>query len=104
MEECLFMSKYLGVTTNSETEEIQICCSSEADAQTLADELSFWLSLRDEKKPKVSSYRINYHGNVWLLKTFLTSRNWNLTADMHTRFIFDKSDPDKPNTANFGIS
>jgi hypothetical protein len=91
------MSQYLGVTTNRETEEIEICCASEAEARALAEELSAAFVLPDAKKPKVDNYRITYFGNLWFLKNFLTSRHWNLASDMHTRFIFDKSDLNRPN-------
>lgn len=97
------MLRYLGVTTNSETREIQVCCSSEAEAQALAGELSGAFSLLDEKTPQVSDYRIVYHGHIWLLTNFLTSRNWKLITDMKTRLVFNIDERDLLNTGNLGI-
>ena len=44
------MMRYLGVTMTPGTSGIEICCATEAEAQSLAHDLNLVFDLRDEQK------------------------------------------------------
>jgi hypothetical protein len=96
------MLKYLGVTTNPDTDEIQIICATDAEAQELANDLAETFSLGNEKRPRVDGYKITYRGHIMSLKYFLTSRKWKLTMDTQNRFMFDRPEEEQSSASGQG--